>query len=362
MRFLYICRQFNRSGYYILQHLLQGGKFIPVGILQPKPHIQELVDDPTNRALENERYAKEVVYYGCQPLRFRQSIRELADAYKVPSIELQEIKSDAAYQWFKSLDLDLIVLGGGWKQLIPKRLIVLPRLGIINTHPSLLPDFRGTDVHRWQVYQGVSTSGITIHYIDRTFDTGDILGQSAVAISPNDTPQELADHTGCLAGQLMQEVLERIATAMPERVEGIPQPYRDDSSRYYSRWRWEDRPFLRLDWTRPAEELRRFVLACTQESYKYNGAFFYAHGREYILRTASVQEYRGRGQPGEVLSIDTNGVRVSCQNDGQALLMTQVQPATEGGWLNHFHSEPAIDAAHFALIAGLVVGDRLTST
>ena len=372
MKFLYVCQHFNKSGYYILNHLLQKQRFIPVGVLLPKPNTShQLLNDPATFATEQERYIKEVAYYNCQPLRFTESIYRLAEARGIPIFERETLKNNEAYEWLKSLDLDLIIFGGGWKELIPKQVIQLPRLGILNTHPSLLPKYKGTDVHRWQVYENVSESGITIHYMDETFDTGDILGQVRVEISPQNTPQILATKTGRAAGPLMEDILEKMSAVFPEKLAGQPQLNDKSGSGYYRRWRWEKRKFLSIDWRDSAEKISRFILACTQESYRYNGPFFAfsdlseaeaLRGREYLLRQAATREYRGNIQPGEILDISKDGILIGCGGgDNLALLATQIQPATPEGWSKHFHSEPAISARDFAIATGLKIGDRLVS-
>lgn len=363
MRFLYVSRQFNRSGYHILDHLLEEGTHVPVGVLLPSPSAPQPLDDPAGAEQECRRYAEEVARYGGRPLRFLGSIRRLAEGHGIPVFERRGIKGDEAYRWLSSLDLDLIALGGGWPQLIPPRVINLPRYGVINTHPSLLPEFRGTDIHRWQVLHGVDRSGTTIHYVDERFDTGEILGQVAVPVSPDDTPQDLADKAGRAAGPLMKDVLDRIASAIPGRARGTAQGARDDESRYFSRWRWEDREFLRLDWGRPAEDLRRLVLACSQESYRYNGPFFESRGVEYIVREASTCPLDAPpGRPGEVVRIDGDGLTVRCGDDRLGLRLTRVQPTSPEGFRHHSHPEPSIPASQLAPRAGLAPGDSLAAS
>ena len=90
---------------------------------------------------------------------------------------------------FYPLELDLIVLGGGWPELLPLNIIEAPLIGSINTHPSLLPDFRGTDIVRWQVFNNVKKTGVTIHYMDERFDTGQIIGQVEMDVEDIETPQ-----------------------------------------------------------------------------------------------------------------------------------------------------------------------------
>lgn len=358
MRFLFVSRTTNRCGYYTLQYLLNDGRFTPEAVLLPEGEAAPLERDEKQLLAEKSRYLEEVEYYRCRKLRFMKSIGQLARANGILLVFLDDIRSDTAYRWLKSLHVDLIVLGGGWPQLISQRVIRLPRLGILNTHPSLLPQFRGTDVHRWQVYAGVRLSGVTIHYVDERFDTGDILEQKAIRISPDTTPQELFEKSARTAGPLMVQVLERVCAADPHRLAGKVQEKRDSSVLYHNRWPWQERDFLRLDWRKPAWELRNFVLACTQESYKYNGPFFSHRDQEYIVREAGVVS-ASPALPGEVINVNEQGVAVSCGDTENCLLLRQVQRASKGGWPNHPHSEPAVAAKTFAATVGLRPGDVL---
>jgi len=356
MNYLYVSRHFNRSGYYILEHLLRSGRLFPRAILLPARGLSDPLNDKNKAGAERERYAREVAYFGCRALRFMKSISLLADEYNIPVIFRESIKDDDTYMLLKSIGMDLIILGGGWPELIPRRVIDLPRLGIINTHPSLLPEFRGTDVHRWQICCGVNKSGITIHYVDEKFDTGNILGQLEVPINSTDTPQELADKTGRVAGPLMEKILTEIEVNAPNRVTGQVQANRDDRSRYFSRWKWENRDFLRIDWSQTAKKINNFVRACTQESYKYNGPFFFVNNTEYILRKSSLAKYNGRGNIGEIVNINLENIGIRCSDEDEVLLLTQVQQVMKNN-----NCVPALSVGELANNERLKVGDRVSS-
>ncbi len=337
INFLYLSRNFNRIGYHVLSHLLKKTAYLPQAVILPFTAKENPLDDPSTADRERTRYFRESRQFGCRPVRFMESIKMLSEQHHVPVMRLRTIKDPSALHEIQALRPDLIVLGGGWPELIPEQILTVPELGVINTHPSLLPGFRGTDVHRWQVYHGVRRSGSTIHYVDESFDTGDIIGQSPVDIEPGDTPQDLSEKAGIAAGPLMENVLDRIAAAAPHRTFAGKQRERNDPSRYFSRWRWEDRDFLRIDWSKPSLEIHRFVLACTQESYRYNGPFFYVHGREYMLRMTSLEAHDGSGVPGQIVRSDDRGMVVRCGEGDVALNMVQVQPCSMRNWNTHTH-------------------------
>ena len=94
----------------------------------------------------------------------------------------------------KEYDIDLIVLAG-YLKMIGSRLI--NKYTIINTHPSLLPKFGGKgmfgmNVHRAVIKAGEKISGPTVHYVNERYDEGNIISQTTVEITKEDTPESLA--------------------------------------------------------------------------------------------------------------------------------------------------------------------------
>ena len=94
----------------------------------------------------------------------------------------------------KKYDINLIVLAG-YLKMIGSRLI--NKYTIINTHPSLLPKYGGKgmfgmNVHRAVIEAGEKISGPTVHYVNERYDEGNIISQTTVEISKEDTPETLA--------------------------------------------------------------------------------------------------------------------------------------------------------------------------
>jgi|APSaa5957512535_1039671.scaffolds.fasta_scaffold12776_3 methionyl-tRNA formyltransferase len=360
MKILYVSRQFNRSGYEILEYLINHTTFKPDAILLPFDNANLKLDDEIHSVEEINKYMQEADYYDCKPLRFLKSIKLLADNVGIRVIQKESIKTDETYQLIKEMSFDLIVLGGGWPELLPKRVIRLPKLGVINAHPSLLPEFRGTDIHRWQVLMNVQTSGVTIHYVDETFDTGEILGQVSTQVSSQDTPQELFAKVAGISGPLMNTVLDKIQVKMPEKVKGAPQAERNAKSKYFSAWKWDDKEFQFINWRKSAYELWRLVLASTQESYKYNGPYFNVKGHVYILRQAEVVNWELAALCGDIL--DCQGyMAIKCGNSNFALKLLQVQPINKDDWNGCNHMAAAISGKEFLLCENMSVGDNILS-
>ena len=113
------------------------------------------------------------------------------------------------------LKIDLIVLAGFLK-LIPHELIDLFRNRIINIHPALLPSFGGkglygSNVHKAVFESSAKVSGATVHFVDYTYDTGNIIAQKCVDISDVNSSEEIAERVIKIEHELLPYVLKKFA-------------------------------------------------------------------------------------------------------------------------------------------------------
>jgi len=114
-------------------------------------------------------------------------------------------------------EVDLVITAGYMKKLGPKTLKAYERK-IINVHPSLLPKHGGKGMFGMKVHESVIQSGdlqtgITIHWVDKEYDTGPIIAQQVVAVEPNDTALSLAKKVLTHEHNLL---IETLATLMPD--------------------------------------------------------------------------------------------------------------------------------------------------
>jgi len=104
----------------------------------------------------------------------------------------------------QAIEPDLIILGGAG--IIRQNIISIPKIGVLNAHPGLLPRYRGVDVIPWAIYHG-DPVGVTIHFIDSGIDTGGILTQKEIELIEGDTIGRLMTKANMVAGELMSEVV-----------------------------------------------------------------------------------------------------------------------------------------------------------
>jgi methionyl-tRNA formyltransferase len=146
----------------------------------------------------------------------KQKARELELAIAQP----EKIKNNAEFRaQLEALAPDCIVVVG-YGRIIPRWMLDLPPHGNINLHASLLPKYRGAAPIQWAIASGESVIGNTTMRIDEGLDTGDILLQREMAISPEDTSVTLAPRLSAMGAELLVETLAALAA---RRLQSTPQ-------------------------------------------------------------------------------------------------------------------------------------------
>ena len=168
-----------------------------------------------------------------------------------------------------------LVISYGYHKLIKKPLINLPRIGCINFHPAPLPAFRGMGgVYNFAIYEGVETWGVTAHFVDESFDTGDIIGIREFKINPEEeTAYSLKEKSHRQLMILYKSIIDAI-------YEGKELPRTPQwEGRYISRQDFEQ--LRRMQPMDSLEEIDRKIRAfwCPP----YDGAYIELHGKEFTL-------------------------------------------------------------------------------
>ena len=86
----------------------------------------------------------------------------------------------------------------------------MPKYGCINVHASLLPKYRGAAPIQWSIIDGEKETGVTIMYMEKGLDTGDMIDKVVVPIDAKETGESLHDKLAAAGGPLLLEVLEKL--------------------------------------------------------------------------------------------------------------------------------------------------------
>jgi methionyl-tRNA formyltransferase len=122
----------------------------------------------------------------------------------------EKIKSDSAYEFFKRIAPDAVIIIA-YGRIIPARLLEVPRLGWFNLHASLLPKYRGAAPIHWSIAQGETLTGLTVMLIDEGMDTGPTLNRAEVEIGEDETAPQLTRRMGEVGAPLVVETLRKFS-------------------------------------------------------------------------------------------------------------------------------------------------------
>ena len=150
-----------------------------------------------------------------------------------------------------ALEPDLAI-SGGFPLRIPEDALTVPRHGIVNGHPALLPRYRGPNPIGWALRNGDTELGFTFHRMDADFDTGRILAQGIAPLASADRAEDVLEALFGVATSLLARALERVEAGDP----GDPQPEEDASYAGFF-----EPEYAEIDWTRSAVEVHRQVRA-----------------------------------------------------------------------------------------------------
>ena len=151
----------------------------------------------------------------------------------------------------RAYEPDLALCAGfPWK--IPADALAVPKHGIVNGHPSLLPRYRGPSPVSWAIRNGEPEIGFTFHYMDAELDTGGILAQAPIPLGDEHSWEELEGRIVDAITGIFPHVLERVERGDP----GDSQS--EEEATYYSFFEPE---YAWIDWSKPAAEIERQVRA-----------------------------------------------------------------------------------------------------
>ena len=265
----------------------------------------------------------------------RNPLKELAIQIGIPVFQPRSMRVPEIYEEYTRLKPDLNVMAFV-TSILPDSILNYPKMGTIQYHPSLLPKHRGGSAINWAIINGETKTGITIFWPDRGVDTGPILLQKEVEISPDDTVGSLYfEKLFPLGIEALVESIELIKKGIAPR---IPQ---DESQATYEGLCTEKDAII--NWSAPIDRVYNLIRGTNPQP----GATTYFHGKTLkIFDAKPIYDIVG-GLPGQIVNSSAEGVVVSLKRG--AILVQKVQ----------MNRSSKIEADEFAKQARLEIGDRL---
>ena len=222
-------------------------------------------------------------------------VKELALNHGIEVLQPEKASDDSFCGWIREKKPDLIVVVA-FGQILRKKLLDVPRWGVVNVHASLLPSLRGAAPIQWTILNDESKTGLTVMQMGEGMDTGPIIFQEEIPVLKDETAGHLHDRLAAMAGDLMAKSLERMAGTM---VKATPQDH--DKATYAPKIGKE---LFRVDWKEEAARVSARIRAMDPKP----GAYTLWEGNEMkVFGSTVIDRSREEGSPGQVL-----GLREGC--------------------------------------------------
>jgi methionyl-tRNA formyltransferase len=178
-------------------------------------------------------------------------VKEVALAAQLPIWQPKRLKKDApTLSWLRESSADVFVVVA-YGQILSPEILAMPKLGCINVHGSLLPEYRGAAPIQWCIYHGATETGITTMLMNEGMDTGDMLLKTSTPINLTDNALHIAEILSRQGAEILLETLFKLAAG-----EITPIPQEEAQASYAPLIKKED---YEINWQRASLEIHNQV-------------------------------------------------------------------------------------------------------
>ncbi len=253
-------------------------------------------------------------------------VKEFALKNNIKVFQPETLKDEKVVEILKGFQADVFVVIS-YGHLLPKDVLEIPRLGALNVHPSLLPQYRGAAPMNWAIIQGEKETAISIIRLNTSLDAGDIVIQEKVKIEEDDTAVTLRTRIMGLGGKLLKKAIDLLA-------EGKTAFISQDEKQATKAPKLTKEMGL-IDWALPARVIHNKIRGLQPWPYAYT--FYKGKALKILLSEVINGDFFDKNKAGEIIEISKKGILVQTGKD--ALLIKRV----------HWENAKAMDAHSFSM-------------
>ena len=275
------------------------------------PTLQALIDDKTIEVIAVVTQPDRKV--GRKQILTPSPVKQLAETHNIAILQPEKLSGSEEMQQILDLAPDLLITAA-YGQFVPTKLLKAPTYGAINVHASLLPKYRGAAPIHYAVLKGEEKTGITIMYMEKVMDAGNIISQREIPITDADDTGTLFEKLSILGRDLLMDTLPAIFAGENESIE------QDEAEVSFSPMISKEQE--KIDWNNTAREVFNQVRALRPAP----GAYTLLEGERFKVWDTQVIDDKTVKEPGEVVRLDKENLYIAC-GEGTVLSLKEVQPA-----------------------------------
>lgn len=240
-------------------------------------------------------------------------VKQLAIEHDIPVFQPEKLSGSEEMQKLIEMEADLIVTAA-YGQFVPTKLLNAPKHRAVNVHASLLPKYRGAAPIHYAVLNGDEKTGVTIMYMEKVMDAGDIISQREIPITDEDDTGKLFEKLSLLGRDLLMDTLPSIFAGENESIK------QNEEQVTFSPM--ISREQEQIDWTKTARQIFNHIRALRPAP----GAYTLLDGERFKIWDSVEADVTTTKAPGTIHALDKNILQVAC-GEGTVLALKEVQPA-----------------------------------
>lgn len=239
-------------------------------------------------------------------------VKEVAVKHGLPVYQPEKLAQSSELEQLIDLEADIIVTAA-FGQILPESLLNAPKLGAINVHASLLPKYRGGAPIHQAIMDGQSETGISIMYMVKKLDAGDIISQRAIEIERQDDVGTMHSKLSFLGAELLKETLPSIINGTNNRMK-----QNENEATFATNISREQE---KIDWSQSAEVIYNHIRGLSPWPVAYT-----------VMDDGNMKLYASRiekgktGEPGTIIETTKKAIIVATGSD-DAIALTDIQVA-----------------------------------
>ena len=263
-------------------------------------------------------------------------VKEKALEYNIPVYQPVKVRDEESVNLIKNINPDVIVVVA-FGQILPESILAIPKYGCINVHASLLPKYRGAAPIQCSVIDGEECSGVSIMYMEKGLDTGDVISQVVVPIEAKETGGSLHDKLSIEGAKLLADTLVKLEAGNTTRTK------QDDSLSTYAHML--DKSMGKIDFIKDdAVKIERLIRGLNPWPSAYTR---FGEKTLKIYEATPYDDKDCNAKPGSIVAVDKKSFSIRCREG--ILRVTNVQ----------LEGKKRMDVAAFLLGNKVEVGMKL---
>ena len=256
------------------------------------------------------------------------AVKEVAISHNLPVFQPEHFREEETVEQLRALQPDVLAVVA-YGRILPQRVLDIPKLGCINIHASLLPQYRGSAPYQWAVLDGLAETGVSAQYMAAKMDAGDVIGVAKTPIGENETAGQLLDRLAVLGADLLRDTLRQVESGTAVATK------QDEAAVTYAPML--DKTMCPIDWTKTAQEIHNKVRGL----HPWPVATMELKGQKFKVHATKIVS--GKGEPGKILGLTKTGLQIACADGAIEITSLQAEGGKRMAAPDYFRGHPLED-------------------